>query len=85
MPIWVADPNKPQAIKEYALAQGVPDEDTVLDYAWRRTYDTCYRAGYIFEVQDAILVTQWFHLDRAPYTCDKLGIDAVGVAEDRQP
>ena len=76
--------NEPEAMRRYALAQGVPDEDIVLDYAGRRTYDTCYRAGYIFQVQDAILVTQWFHLDRALYTCDKLGIDAVGVAADRR-
>jgi len=34
--------------------------------------------------QYAILVTQWFHLDRALYTCGKLGIDAVGVAADRR-
>jgi SanA protein len=47
-------------MKQYALAQGIPDEGIVLDYAGRRTYDTCCRAGYIFGVQDAILVTQWF-------------------------
>ena len=76
--------NEPEAMRQYALAQGVPDEDIVLDYAGRRTYDTCYRAEYIFEVEEAILVTQWFHLDRALYTCDKLGIDAVGVAADRR-
>ena len=76
--------NEPEAMRRYALAQGVPDEDIVLDYAGRRTYDTCYRAGYIFGVEDAVLVTQWFHLDRALYTCDKLGIDAVGVAADRR-
>jgi SanA protein len=35
-------------------------------------------------VKNAILVTQWFHLDRALYTCDRLGIDAVGVAADRR-
>jgi SanA protein len=79
------DYNEPEAMRQYALARGVPDEDIVLDYAGRRTYDTCYRADYIFGVQDAILVTQWFHLDRALYTCDKLGIDAVGVAADRRP
>jgi SanA protein len=78
------DYNEPEAMRQYALQQGVPDEAIVLDYAGRRTYDTCYRAGYIFGVQDAILVTQWFHLDRALYTCDKLGIDAVGVAADRR-
>ncbi|MFN2157905.1 MAG: vancomycin high temperature exclusion protein [Anaerolineae bacterium] len=76
--------NEPGAMRRYALEQGVPDEDIVLDYAGRRTYDTCYRAGYIFGVEDAVLVTQAFHLDRALYTCDKLGIDAVGVAADRR-
>ena len=70
-------------MRRYAIENGVPDEDIVLDYAGRRTYDTCYRAGTIFGVEEAILVTQWFHLDRALYTCDKLGIDAVGVAADR--
>ena len=78
------DYNEPEAMRQYAIQHGVPDEDIVLDYAGRRTYDTCYRAGYIFGVQEAILVTQWFHLDRALYICDKLGIDAVGVAADRR-
>ena len=76
--------NEPEAMRQYALAHGVPNEDIVLDYAGRRTYDTCYRAGYIFGVEDAILVTQWFHLDRALYICDKLGINAVGVAADQR-
>lgn len=78
------DYNEPGAMRQYALDLGVPDEDIVLDYAGRRTYDTCYRAGYIFGVQEAILVTQHFHLDRALYLCDSLCIDAVGVAADRQ-
>jgi SanA protein len=78
------DYNEPEAMRQYAIQHGVPDEDIVLDYAGRRTYDTCYRAGHIFEVQEAILVTQWFHLDRALYICDSLGIDAVGVAADRR-
>lgn len=79
------DYNEPESMRQYALAHGVPDGDIVLDYAGRRTYDSCYRANYIFGVQDAILVTQHFHLDRALYTCDKLGIDVVGVAADRRP
>src|SRR5688572_3809580 len=40
--------NEPEAMRQYALDVGVPDEDIVLDYAGRRTYDTCYRAKYIF-------------------------------------
>jgi SanA protein len=76
--------NEPESMRRYAIERGVPDEDIVLDYAGRRTYDTCYRAGYIFEVEEAILVTQWFHLDRALYICDRLGLDTVGVAADRR-
>jgi len=74
------DYNEPQAMKDYALELGVPEEDIVLDYAGRRTYDTCYRAKQIFGVRDALLVTQAFHLPRALYSCDHLGIEATGIA-----
>jgi len=77
------DYNEPARMAEYALAQGVPDDDLVLDYAGRRTYDSCYRARAIFGVERAVLVTQAFHLPRALYTCDRLGIPAVGVVADR--
>ncbi|NLV73398.1 MAG: DUF218 domain-containing protein [Chloroflexi bacterium] len=78
------DYNEPQAMANYAISRGIPCEDIVLDFAGRRTYDSCYRAAYIFEVQEAILVTQAYHLPRALYTARHLGIDAVGVAADRQ-
>lgn len=72
-------------MKEYALSLGVPEEAIVLDYAGRRTYDTCYRAKAIFGLQNAILVTQGFHLPRAVYTCNALGLTAIGVAADQHP
>lgn len=75
--------NEPESMRRYALQLGVPDEAIVLDYAGRRTYDTCYRARAIFGVQQAILVTQNFHLPRALYLCNALGIEAVGVPADR--
>ena len=74
-----AEYNEPEAIRQYALSLGVPDEALVLDYAGRRTYDTCYRAKAIFGVESAILVTQKFHLPRALFTCNGLGVRAVGV------
>jgi SanA protein len=79
------DYNEPLAMKEVALAEGVPEEDLVLDYAGRRTYDTCYRARHIFGVEQAMLVTQEFHLDRALFTCQNLGLDAIGFSADLQP
>ncbi len=74
--------NEPEAMRQYALALGVPDDDIVLDYAGRRTYDTCYRAKAIFGVTQAILVTQKFHLSRAIFLCNMLGVDGTGVAAD---
>ncbi len=71
--------NEPEAMRRYALILGVPEEAIVLDYAGRRTYDTCYRARAIFGVEQAILVTQAFHLPRAIYLCNALGINGVGV------
>jgi SanA protein len=77
--------DEPGAMMDYAIAQGVPPEDVQPDYAGRRTYDTCYRAGHIFQVESAILVTQEFHLPRALFTCRQLGIESVGVSADTQP
>ena len=76
--------NEPAAMRAYAMQLGVPEEAIVLDYAGRRTYDTCYRARDIFGVSQAILVTQRFHLPRALYTCNKLGVETVGVPADRR-
>ncbi|MFZ6028991.1 MAG: SanA/YdcF family protein [Chloroflexota bacterium] len=76
--------NEPESMRRYAIALGVPDEAIVLDYAGRRTYDTCYRAKAIFGLDEAILVTQHFHLPRALYLCNHLGMNGVGVASDNR-
>lgn len=74
--------NEPGAMHAYALSLGVPDDAIVLDYAGHSTYDTCYRAGRIFQVSEAILVTQSFHLPRAVYLCNTMGIQAIGIPAD---
>ena len=76
------DYNEPGAMRAFAMSLGVPEEDIVLDYAGRRTYDTCYRAKYIFQVDEALLVTQSYHLPRALFICEGVGINAVGVSAD---
>jgi len=76
--------NEPESMRQYALHLGVPNDDLVLDSAGTRSYDTCYRARYVFGVRQAILVTQDFHLPRVIYTCEGLGIRAVGVSADRR-
>ena len=71
--------NEPAAMKQQALALGVPAPDIVCDYAGFRTYDSLYRARDIFGVHSAILVTQRYHLPRALFIARCLGMDVVGV------
>ena len=78
------DYNEPGVMRAYALELGVPDEDIVLDYAGRRTYDSCYRARAIFQIKAAVLVTQGFHQARAAYLCDQLGVKPVGFVADKR-
>jgi SanA protein len=77
------DYDEPGAMMAYAIAHGVPKTDIQPDYGGRRTYDTCYRARAIFQVKEAILVTQAFHLPRALFVCDQLGLQVQGVVADR--
>jgi SanA protein len=74
--------NEPAVMREVALSLGVPNDAIVLDYAGRRTYDTCYRAKAIFGLSEATLVTQSFHLPRAIYECNLLGVASIGVDAD---
>ena len=78
--------NEPEAMANYLIWwQGVPEADIVLDYAGRRTYDTCARAKEIWGLESAALVTQEYHLPRALFTCEKFGIESIGVSATLQP
>ncbi len=77
--------NEPGAMMAYAISRGVDPADVQPDYGGRRTYDTCYRAKHIFQVDEAILITQDFHLPRALFTCDQLGVEVVGVSASSRP
>lgn len=72
--------NEPVAMQRYVVAQGVDKDHTVLDHAGYNTYDSCYRAKAIFGVTQAIVVSQAYHLPRAIWTCNHLGVESVGVA-----
>lgn len=78
------DYNEPGEMMAYAITKGIPAEAIQPDYGGRRTYDTCYRAHYIFQVDSAILITQQFHLPRALFLCSNLEIEVLGVQADLQ-
>jgi len=76
----VSDYNEVEAMKNFALEQGLPEEALLLDGGGVSTYDSCRRLQSEFNLSKAVLVTQRYHLFRALYVCRELGIDAVGVA-----
>lgn len=76
--------NEPAAMETFLVNNGIPEEAIVSDFAGRRTYDTCYRAHAIFEIDKAILITQGYHLPRALYLCNTFGVTSAGVSATRQ-
>lgn len=73
--------DEPSAMRDYLVAQGVPVDKVVLDFAGQDTYDSCFRAKEIFGVTRLLVVTQQFHLSRAVFLCRQVGIDTDGVAD----
>ncbi|NLJ97434.1 MAG: DUF218 domain-containing protein [Clostridiales bacterium] len=69
-------------MKNYAINEGVPSSDIFMDHAGFSTYESLYRARDIFEAKKVIIITQEYHLYRALYVADKLGLDAYGVASN---
>ena len=69
-------------MKSYAVEAGVPDSDIFMDHAGFSTYETIYRSMEIFEADSIIIVSQKYHLYRALYIAERLGVKAVGVSAD---
>jgi vancomycin permeability regulator SanA len=67
-------------MKGFAINEGVPSSDIFMDHAGFSTYESLYRAKEIFKADKIIIVTQKYHLYRALYVAEKLGIEAYGVA-----
>ncbi len=69
-------------MKSFAVDHGVPSEHVFMDHAGFSTYESVYRAKEIFQAKKIIIVTQEYHLYRAIYIAQALGLDAYGVASD---
>jgi SanA protein len=66
----------------YMLKRNVKREDIFMDYSGFRTYDTLFRAKYIYDIKDAVIVTQKFHLPRAIYIAQSLNIKVASMESD---
>jgi SanA protein len=74
--------NEPKRMCDYAVEHGVGREDVAMDFAGRRTYDSVYRAKRIFGLHRFIVVSQRFHVERALFICDHVGVKGLGFAAD---
>lgn len=77
--------DEPRVMAEYAVQHGIPQEAITLDQGGLRTYDTCYRARQVYGLDQVALITQKFHLPRALFIGERLGLDAVGLSADQRP
>ena len=77
--------DEPDSMRAYLTAHGVPDDRIVSDFAGFDTWDSCVRAREIFGVDDAVLISQDFHVRRAVALCRAAGVggSGVGVSEPR--
>ena len=70
------------AMKQFAIDEGIPSEDVFMDHAGFSTYESVYRAKEIFQADKILIVTQEYHLYRALYIANQLGVEAYGVSSD---
>ena len=73
------DYDEVNVMRKYAEEEGVDSKDIFTDHAGFSTYETMYRAKEVFKAKNVIIVTQSYHLYRAVYDAEKLGLEAVGV------
>lgn len=66
-------------MKKYALDNNIPSSSVFMDHAGFSTYDSLYRAKYVFGVKKVLIVTEKYHLYRALFIANSLGIEAYGV------
>lgn len=79
-----ADYDEVNTMKDFAIEKGVPSENIFMDHAGFSSYESIYRAKEIFEAKKIVIVTQEYHLYRALYIANQLGIEAYGVASDQR-
>ena len=72
-------------MRDYLIDFDIDSSDIFLDHAGFNTYDSIYRAKYVFMAKKVVIITQKYHMYRALYLANKLDLDAVGVVANDIP
>ncbi|MEY8461562.1 ElyC/SanA/YdcF family protein [Eggerthellaceae bacterium 24-137] len=80
-----SDYDEVNAMRDVAVEAGVPADDVFMDHAGFSTYESMYRARDVFQANRIVIVSQKYHLYRALYVAERLGLDAYGVSADLRP
>ena len=78
------DYNEPDAIKNYLVKNGINSTKISLDYHWDDTFLSMKHAQEIFNIKNAIVITQKFHLPRSIFLCNKMQMTCSWVISDKQ-
>jgi len=80
---WEYD--EPDTMRKALVRDGVPPQVVFEDHAGFDTWATMVRARKIFDVREAVVITQGFHMPRALFLADRAGIEAIGLTSDLHP
>lgn len=80
-----ADYDEVNVMRNAAVQAGLPVDDVFMDHAGFSTYESMYRARDVFGAKRIVVVSQDYHLYRALYVAERLGLDAYGVPADLRP
>lgn len=66
-------------MKEVVNSFGIEDQNIICDGYGLSTYESIWRAKYVYGFDKILIITQKYHLHRAIYIAQKLGLDAYGL------
>ncbi|UJH92226.1 YdcF family protein [Antarcticibacterium sp. 1MA-6-2] len=72
------DYDEVSAMRNYLMKRGVPLKDISTDPAGLNTFESMHRSQNVFDVSNAVVVTQPFHLPRTIFIAQNLGLDYSG-------
>jgi SanA protein len=72
------DYNEPLDMKRDLIKRGVPENVISMDTAGFRTLDSVVRLKYHYNINDVVIISQKFHLQRALFLANYYNIKAIG-------